>query len=158
MVVWKRYSKERADFGIWKSTPEGFRVSGFRLHVRSVKESEEFLSDRRAMAPRSNSASNSARRRIEPPKSSPGSSDGVLSRLNQSLRHSAAFLVSKQAASQVLRRAGKAFWYFSTSFLVLAVPLIIELDREAQLVELESHQTTVLGAPSQPPPGFLMRV
>jgi import receptor subunit TOM22 len=104
------------------------------------------------------SNSNSNRKRIEPPKSSPGSGDGVLSRLHHSLRHSAALLASKQAASQLLRRAGKAFWYFSTSFLVLAVPLIIELDREAQLVELESHQTTVLGAPSQPPPGFLMRV
>ena len=107
--------------------------------------------------------SNSNRRRIEAAKAAAaggggGNSDGVLSRLNQSLFQSPVVIRSKKAASEVFRRTRNAFWYIGTSLLVLAVPLIIELDREAQLVELEGHQTTVLGAPSQPPPGFLMRV
>jgi len=41
---------------------------------------------------------------------------------------------------------GKAAWIMSTTFLVLVVPLIIETDREQQLVELEQQQMGVLTA------------
>ena len=41
---------------------------------------------------------------------------------------------------------GKAAWIVSTTFLVLVVPLIIETDREQQLVELEQQQMGVLTA------------
>jgi len=39
---------------------------------------------------------------------------------------------------------GKAAWIAGTAFLVLVVPLIIELDREQQVVEFESQQMNAL--------------
>ena len=50
------------------------------------------------------------------------------------------------AAWRLTRSTGKAAWIAVTTFLVLAVPLIIELDREAQLVEFESQQLGALTA------------
>ena len=50
------------------------------------------------------------------------------------------------AAWRLTRSTGKAAWVAVTTFLVLAVPLIIELDREAQLVEFESQQLGALTA------------
>lgn len=66
-------------------------------------------------------------------------------------------LASDSAASKALahasygawkltRSTGKAAWIAVTTFLVLAVPLIIELDREAQLVEFENQQLGALTA------------
>jgi hypothetical protein len=47
------------------------------------------------------------------------------------------------------RPAGKAAWIAGTAFLILVVPLIIEMDREQQLVEFESGQLGALtGAPA----------
>ncbi|KAK3193454.1 hypothetical protein Dsin_024764 [Dipteronia sinensis] len=60
----------------------------------------------------------------------------------------------KQAAGEavcvskrLLRSTGKAAWIAGTTFLILVVPLIIEMDREQQLNELELQQTSLLGAP-----------
>ncbi|XVF81054.1 hypothetical protein PTKIN_Ptkin15bG0125700 [Pterospermum kingtungense] len=60
----------------------------------------------------------------------------------------------KQAASdasfvskKLIRSTGKAVWIAGTTFLILVVPLIIEMDREQQLNELELQQASLLGAP-----------
>ncbi|KAG5252307.1 mitochondrial import receptor [Salix suchowensis] len=57
-------------------------------------------------------------------------------------------------AKKLLKSTGKAAWIAGTSFLILAVPLIIEMDREQQLNELELQQQSLLGAPpvGLPPP------
>ncbi|KAH1129011.1 hypothetical protein J1N35_000389 [Gossypium stocksii] len=59
----------------------------------------------------------------------------------------------KQAASdaafvskKLLRSTGKAAWIAGTTFLILFVPLIIEMDREQQFNELELQQASLLGA------------
>ena len=45
---------------------------------------------------------------------------------------------------QFLPATGKAAWIAGTAFLILIVPLIIEMDREQQLVEFESQQLGAL--------------
>ena len=47
-------------------------------------------------------------------------------------------------AWRLTRSTGKAAWIAVSSFLVLVVPLIIELDREQQLVEFEAQQLGAL--------------
>ncbi|WZN65720.1 mitochondrial import receptor subunit TOM9 [Chloropicon roscoffensis] len=51
-----------------------------------------------------------------------------------------------KTAKKLFASTGKAAWIVSTTFLVLVVPLIIETDREQQLVELEQQQMGVLTA------------
>ncbi|KAI5068644.1 hypothetical protein GOP47_0016989 [Adiantum capillus-veneris] len=84
--------------------------------------------------------------------------EGVLSRVGNTVRQSEVFHKGKRVASNTARfskkllwSTGKAAWIAGTTFLILVVPLIIEMDREAQLAELEGHQASLLGAPSQPP-------
>ncbi|XP_065875065.1 mitochondrial import receptor subunit TOM9-2 [Euphorbia lathyris] len=48
---------------------------------------------------------------------------------------------------KLLRSTGKAAWIAGTTFLILVVPLIIEMDREQQFTELEIQQQSLLGAP-----------
>lgn len=62
----------------------------------------------------------------------------------------------KQAASEaatvtkkLLKSTGKAAWIAGTSFLILVVPLIIEMDREQQMNDLELQQASLLGTPPQ---------
>lgn len=50
-------------------------------------------------------------------------------------------------SKKLLRSTGKAAWIAGTTFLILVVPLIIEMDRDQQLNELELQQTSLLGAP-----------
>ncbi|KAB2071140.1 hypothetical protein ERO13_A08G192000v2 [Gossypium hirsutum] len=50
-------------------------------------------------------------------------------------------------SKKLLLSTGKAAWIAGTTFLILAVPLIIEMDREQQLNELELQQASLLGAP-----------
>lgn len=45
---------------------------------------------------------------------------------------------------KITNSTGKAAWIAGTAFLVLIVPLIIEMDREQQLVELEAGQMDAL--------------
>lgn len=52
-------------------------------------------------------------------------------------------------AKKLLKSTGKAAWIAGTSFLILAVPLIIEMDREQQLNELELQQASILGSAPQ---------
>ncbi|XP_018827113.1 mitochondrial import receptor subunit TOM9-2-like [Juglans microcarpa x Juglans regia] len=63
----------------------------------------------------------------------------------------------RQAASdavlvtrKLLKSTGKAAWIAGTTFLILVVPLIIEMDREQQMNELELQQASLLGTPPQP--------
>ena len=51
-----------------------------------------------------------------------------------------------RVAKKLLYSTGRAAWVAGTSLLVIAVPLIIEMDREAQLVEAEAASLNVLGA------------
>ncbi|KAK8650758.1 hypothetical protein V6N13_140384 [Hibiscus sabdariffa] len=64
----------------------------------------------------------------------------------------------KQAASdaafvskKLIHSTGKAAWIAGTTFLILVVPLIIEMDREQQFNELELQQANLLGAPPTAP-------
>ncbi|KAJ4728325.1 mitochondrial import receptor subunit TOM9-2-like [Melia azedarach] len=50
-------------------------------------------------------------------------------------------------SKKLLRSTGKAAWIAGTTFLILVVPLIIEMDREQQFNELELQQASLLGAP-----------
>lgn len=52
-------------------------------------------------------------------------------------------------AKRLALSVGKAAWLASTTFLVLFVPLIIEMDREQGLVEMEKEQMSVLTSPSK---------
>ena len=42
------------------------------------------------------------------------------------------------------KSTGRAAWILGTTLLVLAVPLIVEMDREQQVVELENQQLGAL--------------
>lgn len=45
---------------------------------------------------------------------------------------------------KLLLHTGKAAWIFGTTMIVVALPLIIEMDREQQLMEMENQQMGVL--------------
>jgi import receptor subunit TOM22 len=73
------------------------------------------------------------------------------------LADSSVYQKARRAASNTARfsqklawSTGKAAWIAGTTFLVLVVPLIIEMDREQQMVDLESQQAGLLGSA---PPG-----
>eukprot|EP00798_Chlamydomonas_sp_ICE-L_P014516 gene14516-20546_t len=51
---------------------------------------------------------------------------------------------SSFAARKLAVSFKKAAWIASTTVLVLLVPLIIEMDREAQVLEMEKAQMNVL--------------
>jgi import receptor subunit TOM22 len=45
---------------------------------------------------------------------------------------------------RITKSTGKAAWIAGTAFLVLIVPLIIEMDREQQVMEFEGAQMDAL--------------
>lgn len=51
---------------------------------------------------------------------------------------------------KLLRSTGKAAWIAGTTFVILVVPLIIEMDREQQLNDLDLQQATLLGTTPLP--------
>ncbi len=53
----------------------------------------------------------------------------------------------KYVAKRLALSTGKAAWLAATTFLVLFVPLIIEMDREQQLLDMEKEQMSVLTSP-----------
>ncbi|KAK8965560.1 Mitochondrial import receptor subunit TOM9-2 [Platanthera guangdongensis] len=87
-----------------------------------------------------------------------GRDDSILAKLSQSavvVRGREAASEATTVAKKLLRSTGKAAWIAGTTFLVLVVPLIIEMDREAQMNELEMQQASLLGTPPPslaPPP------
>ena len=50
-------------------------------------------------------------------------------------------------AWKLSRHTGKAAWIAGTTLLILVVPLIIEMDREQQMLEFENQQIGALTAP-----------
>ncbi|KXZ42582.1 hypothetical protein GPECTOR_132g594 [Gonium pectorale] len=52
------------------------------------------------------------------------------------------------AARKLFASFKKATWIASTSLLILLVPLIIEMDREQQMLEMEKEQLNVLTGPA----------
>ncbi|KAE8662533.1 Mitochondrial import receptor subunit TOM9-1 [Hibiscus syriacus] len=91
----------------------------------------------------------------QPKRNSERQSDsGILAKFTSS----AIVSLGKQAANdaafvskKLLCSTGKAAWIAGTTFLILFVPLIIEMDREQQFNELELQQATLLGAPPTGP-------
>ncbi|KAK9944992.1 hypothetical protein M0R45_010525 [Rubus argutus] len=82
--------------------------------------------------------------------------DGVIARISQSqivARGKQATSDAAFVAKKLLKSTGKAAWIFGTSFIILVVPLIIEMDREQQLSDFELQQANILGtsAGSAPP-------
>ncbi|XP_072985432.1 mitochondrial import receptor subunit TOM9-2-like [Typha latifolia] len=101
------------------------------------------------------SSSSKGRRASLPPPN--GAGDGVLARVSSAISQSPVVYRGRRAASdaavaakKLLWSTGHAAWIAGTTFLVLVVPLIIEMDREQQMNELELQQASLLGAP--PPP------
>ncbi|KAD4584020.1 hypothetical protein E3N88_21621 [Mikania micrantha] len=83
------------------------------------------------------------------------SNDGVISRFSSSISESPIVYKGKRVASdagfvakKLLRSTGRAAWIAGTTFLILVVPLIIEMEREAQYNELDLQQASLLGTPA----------
>ncbi|KAL3828297.1 hypothetical protein ACJIZ3_017099 [Penstemon smallii] len=73
---------------------------------------------------------------------------GILSRISDHSivrRSKTAASDTAYVAKRLLKSTGKAAWIAATTFIVLGIPLIIEMDREAQLNEVELQQASLLG-------------
>ncbi|KAL2463187.1 Mitochondrial import receptor subunit TOM9-2 [Forsythia ovata] len=85
------------------------------------------------------------------------SSDSVLSRVSDSSivrKGKSTACDAAYVAKRLMKSTGKAAWIVATSFIVLGLPLIIEMDREAQLNDLELQQASLLGT-TAPQPSFM---
>uniref|UniRef100_A0A5B7BZ70 Mitochondrial import receptor subunit TOM9-2 n=1 Tax=Davidia involucrata TaxID=16924 RepID=A0A5B7BZ70_DAVIN len=81
-------------------------------------------------------------------------SEGIISRVSRSpivFQGKRAVSDASVVARKLLKSTGKAAWIAGTTFMILALPLIIEMDREQQLNELELQQASLLGAPPVAP-------
>ncbi|GAB2221458.1 hypothetical protein Droror1_Dr00012638 [Drosera rotundifolia] len=74
--------------------------------------------------------------------SSSSKSSSVVGRLSSSVSS------ASSVGYKLLRGTGKAAWIAGTTFLILVVPLIIEMDREQMLNEMEFQQSNLLGIPA----------
>lgn len=54
------------------------------------------------------------------------------------------------AGKKLLVSTGKAAWILGTSFLIIVLPVIVEMDREAIAQEFENQQLGVLTNPQIP--------
>ncbi|KAK6929703.1 Mitochondrial import receptor subunit Tom22 [Dillenia turbinata] len=88
--------------------------------------------------------------------------DGILARVSNAVSQSSIISQGKRIASdtayvtkKLLRSTGKAAWIAGTTFVILVVPLIIEMDREQQFNEMELQQASLLGAPPAAQQKFL---
>ncbi|OAY28156.1 mitochondrial import receptor subunit TOM9-2 [Manihot esculenta] len=86
-----------------------------------------------------------------------GGGEGIVARVTRTVSESAIVNTAKHAANdatyvakRLAKSTGKAAWIAGTTFLILVVPLIIEMDREQQFNELELQQQSLLGAPPAP--------
>lgn len=55
-----------------------------------------------------------------------------------------AFANTSYVAWKLAKSTGKAAWIASTTFLLLVAPLIVEMDREQQMVEFENQSLGAL--------------
>ncbi|KAK9991691.1 hypothetical protein SO802_026676 [Lithocarpus litseifolius] len=85
------------------------------------------------------------------------SEQSLISRASRNVSQSSIVIHAKRAASEaavvskkLLRSTGKAAWIAGTTFLILAVPLIIEMDRDQQLTEIELQNASLLGTTPTP--------
>ncbi|OVA02320.1 hypothetical protein BVC80_9099g120 [Macleaya cordata] len=88
-----------------------------------------------------------------------GNNEGILARVSSTVSQSPIVYQGKKVASdaayiskRLLKSTGKAAWIAGTTFLILVVPLIIQMDREQQINDLELQQASLLGTPTLPPP------
>ena len=80
------------------------------------------------------------------------SEHSLISRASRNVSQSSIVIHAKRTASKaavvskkLLRSTGKAAWIVGTTFLILAVPLIIEMDRNQQLTEIELQNASLFG-------------
>lgn len=86
-----------------------------------------------------------------PERPSKNNNAGIIAKLSHSpivARGKAAANDAAFVTKKLLKSTGKAAWIAGTTFLILVVPLIIEMDREQQLNELELQQASLLGTPT----------
>ncbi|KAK7815164.1 mitochondrial import receptor subunit tom9-2 [Quercus suber] len=85
------------------------------------------------------------------------SEHSLISRASRNVSQSSIVIHAKRVASEaaimskkLLRSTGKAEWIADTTFLILAVPLIIEMDRDQHLTEIELQNASLLGTAPTP--------
>lgn len=98
-------------------------------------------------------ASNQGKKRI----TTNNNNASIFTRITGAVSDSSIMAYTKRTASdtayvtkKLLKSTGKAAWIAGTTFLILVVPLIIEMDREQQFSELELQQQSLLGPPPLP--------
>ena len=85
------------------------------------------------------------------------SEHSLISRASRNVSQSSIVIHAKRTASKsivvskkLLRSTGKAVWIADTTFLILAVPLIIEMDCDQQLTEIELQNASLFGTAPTP--------
>ena len=53
-------------------------------------------------------------------------------------------------AYKLFKSTGNAFWISATTFLVVVMPLIVEMDKDQSLSDFENQQLGALTGPSPP--------
>ncbi|GFQ02594.1 mitochondrial import receptor subunit tom9-1 [Phtheirospermum japonicum] len=88
----------------------------------------------------------------------PSGDDGILSRVSDYpivRQGKSAACDAVYVAKRLMKSTGKAAWIAATTFIVLGIPLIIEMDREAQFAEAELQQAALLGGGASAHPSFM---